>query len=346
VALPCGCKRGELSPTAGGPAASTASGSVIDAADDEAALDAGTQRRETASRAGERITIAAGTFVGGSVPGDRGRDPVLERPPFRVELGPFEIDRLPFPNDPQQAPRLGLDRAQAAEACGERSGRLCTELEWERACKGPDDQPYAGALRWDPACAGAPQTCASGFGVLGLGAALREWTGGDVAPVKQLQPQAAAVRGARADSADVDHRCARRIAVAHDARADDIGFRCCYGARNEPTIASPEWQEAYRPLELPPEELGRMLQAIPKLAALSQDVKYFREDSALATVERRGEQARSVKGIESSEGTESSKAESKAEDDDEVLDGDGFVFHSIPDRWVENVEEVEAGNEE
>jgi hypothetical protein len=271
---------------------------VLEAADDIApAADAGAQRRETAKAAGERVAISAGPFVAGSVPGDPGRDPSLEPALLRLDLGAFEIDRLPFPNDPQAPPRTGADREQAAELCAARGGRLCTELEWERACKGPELQPFAGATRWDPACATAPATCASGYGVLGMGAALRELTSSEVAPIKTLFGRSTAVRGAAARAADVDHRCAHRSALEPGGRADDLGFRCCYGTRNEPTIPSPDWLEPFRPFELPPSELGTMFRSIPKLSILSAEVKYFREESALETVDKRGQSARVVRGL-------------------------------------------------
>ena len=316
---PVGCHR---SPDGAqqGPAAGSASARVLEAADDVPALDGGTARREAARAAGERVAIAAGSFLVGSMPGDAGRDPPLEPPLLRVELGAFEIDRLPYPNDPQAPPRTGVDRAQAEQLCSERGGRLCTEIEWERACKGPDSQPFAGAARWDPACATAPTTCASGYGVLGLGAALRELTASEVAPVKNLLSRAAAVRGAAANAAEVDHRCAHRSALEAGNRADDLGFRCCYGARNEAVIPSPEWLEPFRPFELPPSELGTMLQGIPKLSHLAADVKYFREDAAIESVEKRGQSARQVKGLPDSGERASPSPSAQPRDEEDGVD--------------------------
>src|SRR4030095_3533230 len=95
---------------------------------------------------------------------------------LEVELGEFSIDRLPYPNDPAAPPLTGATRQRAQALCAERGGRLCHELEWERACKGPEDKPYRGGRVWDPTCAREPSTCASGLGVLAMGGALREWT--------------------------------------------------------------------------------------------------------------------------------------------------------------------------
>jgi len=249
-----------------------------------------------AQKADERVTIPAGKVIAGSTPGDRGRDPSLEPALLEIALDEFQIDRLPYPNDPRKRPRTGLTRKRAASLCAARQGRLCTELEWERACKGPGDEPYAGSKRWELSCASKPEICASGFAVLGLGAALREWTASDVEPIaKYRSSKAAAIRGAPASAADVDHRCANRRAVDPATSAADLGFRCCYGKANTATLPSPKWQATVKRIRFAPERLEKMFATIPKLAPLAKDVKYFREEAAIATIRRRGK-ARGIDG--------------------------------------------------
>jgi hypothetical protein len=298
----CSACDDQLRPGTSSAASASAEGAVLEAAEDEAVDAATGQQRATAQQAGERVAVPAGAFMAGSTPGDRGRDPLLEPAPHRVELGAFEIDRLPFPNDPRKLPRVDVSRVEAAKLCAERSGRLCSELEWERACRGPLGQPYAGATRWDPECGKSPETCASGFGVLAMGGAMRELTASDVEPIKnikKLQQGAMAVRGARADAADVDHRCAHRTDLPPETTAADLGFRCCYGKPSDAAIASPKWKEAFQRADLPPSKLSTMLASIERLAGLADDVKYFREDNAIRAVKRRGERARVIEGIES-----------------------------------------------
>ena len=213
-----------------------------------------------------------------------------------MELGEFQIDRLPYPNDPRQRPRTALTRAKAASLCAARAGRLCTELEWERACKGPKNDVFAGAKRWDETCGPSPETCASGFGVLALGAAMREWTASDVLPTpKYRSSKAAAIRGAAAGAVDADHRCAHRAALDPSTSGADLGFRCCYGGRNDATLPSPRWKATVRKISFPPDRLAKMFASIPKLESLAKDVKYFREQAAIATVRRRGK-ARGIDG--------------------------------------------------
>jgi formylglycine-generating enzyme required for sulfatase activity len=288
--LVIGCDGDDVSSGGTQPSAVPSGKALIEAPDDEeVGREAGSsQRKGAATRAGERVDIPAGQLVAGSTPGDKGRDPVFEPPLLEVELHEFAIDRLPYPNDPAASPVSGVTREGAAKLCAERGGRLCSELEWERACKGPEQQSYAGGPRWDDHCAAAPETCASGFGVLAMGSAMREWTGSDVLPIKKLQPRAAAIRGASSSAAGVDHRCAHRAAVGPDTKAGDLGFRCCYGTVNEPGVPSPDWRAAFQKVELPPSRLEQLFAESTRLAPLAKDIKYFREQAAIETIKRRG----------------------------------------------------------
>jgi hypothetical protein len=295
VALPltgCGRSGGDKPAEVGadgGPVALSPQGKVLEAAENEA-TPAGSARAAGRPAAGpERIDIPSGKFEAGSTPGDKGRDPVLEPAMLEVELGGFTIDRYLYPNDPQKPPLTGVSRSRAQELCQQAGGRLCTELEWERACKGPEGSAYAGGAAWDPACAASPSTCASGFGALGMGAALREWTASDVAPIENMQPKAAAVRGARADAVAADHRCARRAAVDPEASGPDIGFRCCRGAPNAASIPSPQWQQTFRRADIPITDVTDMLASVPQLKDLGGELAFFKEPDDVNIVLARGD---------------------------------------------------------
>jgi hypothetical protein len=245
-----------------------------------------------AAKAGERRKIAAGRFLAGSTPGDRGRHPGLEPAVAELEIGAFEIDRLPYPNDPQKAPLTNVGRQRANELCQQAGGRLCGDFEWERACKGPSGDRYAGSSRWRPTCAEQPEQCATGEGVLAMGAALREWTAGDVEAVGKRVPSGATVRGARGSAADVDHRCARRRVLKPATEAADLGFRCCYGAANAVVLPKPAYDEdqAYARTKLDPARLREMFRGVPRLARLADDeILYFRQDAAIRTITERAE---------------------------------------------------------
>ncbi len=278
-----GCSSGSSDPDAGAPPSTVVapSGSVLEAAENEAA-----PATSSSARAAEKdvVSIPAGALRAGSTPGDPGRDPTLEPAQLELDLGAFDIDRDLFPNQPGERPLVGVDRAAAQAKCAERGRRLCTEVEWERACKGPENDVFAGRAAWAPDCAARPQECPSGFGVLGMGAALREWTASDVAPVEEVVAGAAAVRGARADASATDHRCAKRSAVDPKVPGDDVGFRCCGGEPNAQALPSPTWKPTFRKVDLAPAALEEMLRSVPQLRKLTADVKYFDETAAKEVV--------------------------------------------------------------
>jgi hypothetical protein len=174
---------------------------------------------------GAVVTVPAASFALGSTPGDPGRDPAVEADLVRVQLPAFTIDALPYPNDPAQPATRGLTREAAERACGERGRRLCSELEWERACKGPGGAMYPGGNAWGGALCtqGELGRCASAEGALALGTRLAEWTRDDI-------DARAIIRGAAATAVGTLHRCAaRRTALASQAGLE-LAFRCCGGA--------------------------------------------------------------------------------------------------------------------
>ena len=234
----------------------------------------------------ELVEISGGAFQAGSVPAEPGRVPELEPRLYEVELGPFQIDRLPYPNDPKKPPLTGVTREQAKKHCAERGARLCTELEWERACKGPESEPFASGQRFDPRCAEEPRSCASGFDVVAMGAGLREWTASDV--VRPKKKPAAAVRGAPASAPAADHRCAARRPVDPESEADDLGFRCCKGAPNAAVVREPKLGQTFEKITLTAARLEKLFAAHPKTKAIAKDVKFFREPEAAHTVVARG----------------------------------------------------------
>lgn len=238
--------------------------------------------------AGQKIEIGAGSFASGSTPGDRGRDPAVEPALEKVDLGPFSIDRLPYPNDPQQEPKTGVPRKEAERLCAERSQRLCTELEWERACKGPEGDPYPTGSGWDPACEKEPNACATGFDVLAMGAILREWTASNFEPADEDQHPSAVLRGSRGTVADTEHRCARREAADAGAHGVDIGFRCCSGPPNAAQIRRPKPLQTFRRVKLDQGQVTSMIKSVPQLADLGE-VTFFKEPDDVNRVLARGD---------------------------------------------------------
>ncbi len=236
--------------------------------------------------AGELVEIPGGAFRAGSLPGDPGRDPALEPQRFELELGPFRIDRLPFPNDPSKPPVTGVTREEAKKLCAEHGARLCTELEWERACAGPESDLFATGAKWHPRCSEDPSGCASGFDVLAMGA-LREWTLSDVLSEKG-EPKFAAIRGAAASAPAPEHRCAQRRGIDESTKASDLGFRCCKGAPNAAVVPEPRLGETFEKFRLTAKRLQELFAKQPQTQSIAKDVKFFREPDAARTVVSRG----------------------------------------------------------
>ena len=236
----------------------------------------------------ELVDVPGGAFVAGSRPGQPGRKPDLEPLLHRVELGPYQIDRLPYPNDPKRPPLVGVNRDEAKRRCAERGARLCTELEWERACKGPEDDIYSSGDTWHTECIQSAGQCASGFEVLGMGTVVREWTASDVLDPKGGEPRGASVRGGGKTAPASAHRCARRSAVPPDATANDLGFRCCGGAPNAAKVPEPKLGPSFRKKNLKSARLEKLLSDNPRTRWLAHDVKFFREPDAAQTVVARG----------------------------------------------------------
>lgn len=221
---------------------------------------------------GQRVSIAGGKFTMGSLPGDTGRDPTTEPVAFEAALKPFTMDVLPYPNDPRMPPQTSTTREESARLCQARGARLCTEAEWEHACKGPAGDEHMTGATWDPSCESKPETCASGFGVRGMGV-WREWTS------SQMSNEMAVVRGG-------GHRCARRLAQRDNKAAQDMTFRCCTGENNAVPVTIPEAKHAFRRLNIAPAELGKIIGSIPQLGRLGADIRVFDPGHIKGIVER------------------------------------------------------------
>lgn len=222
--------------------------------------------------------VPVGKFRAGSKPGEPGRDPALESPPTDVELGPFRIDAYPYPGDLEQAPRRGVTASEASALCAARNGRLCTELEWERACRGPDSAVYPSGAA--PCTNQSDKSCLSGFDVSMQGS-IPEWTKSVFGQGSDHEGKPV-VRGAGVVS-DSERRCSRR---REQEAKEDVGFRCCYGAPNAAHLEEPTLGPAYKEVELSRDELTKLLREDPRSAMLATDVSLFKPEAARTVLAR------------------------------------------------------------
>jgi hypothetical protein len=196
--------------------------------------------------------IPPGTLRAGTPRSRAPRVPDEEMAGVPVEMGGFYIDRLPFPNEPGAIPTTNVTRDDAARLCEQKGKRLCTELEWERACKGPNSTAYEyGDTYREAACAtgvpveqsarrpsGEHVQCKSAFGVSDMHGVVWEWTSspwGRGAKDTSL----GVLRGGNSEAGELVGRCANGIGRAVGKKSPTMGLRCCAGPKNaaEVTVA-------------------------------------------------------------------------------------------------------------
>ncbi|MEM9696608.1 MAG: SUMF1/EgtB/PvdO family nonheme iron enzyme, partial [Myxococcota bacterium] len=172
-----------------------------------------------------------------SVPRQPDREPAAQ--PFR--LHGFFIDAFNHSGEPGAIPETGMTWAEARAICKKRDKRLCTELEWERACKGPFGRAYgyAATYRADvcqtggsdaPSPNGSNGACRSGFGVHDMHGSAANWTASSWG--RGTSDELVAVKGGNGRDGELVGRCAYGRGVDPSAGDPGIGFRCCAGEVN------------------------------------------------------------------------------------------------------------------
>jgi formylglycine-generating enzyme required for sulfatase activity len=193
---------------------------------------------------GASVVIPAGTLIAGATCDATPRITNEELPGTSVQLGDFSIDTYPYPNDPTKAPVTNVSRDEAAQMCAAAGKRLCTELEWERACKGGSNQEYEYGNTFTAAtCAavaagsapgagsmGSRATCASTFGVHDMHGLVWEWTDSNWG--RGTSGGLVATRGGYGPNGELQTRCANGQGRAPLEKAAIVGFRCCSGTKN------------------------------------------------------------------------------------------------------------------
>jgi hypothetical protein len=189
--------------------------------------------------------IPPGTLRAGTPKGQAPRIADEEMPGTQVPMDGFYIDLLPYPNEPGAIPTSNVSRDEAEQLCVARGKRLCTELEWERACKGPENTMHEyGDVYRESACAtgvasdqaarrpsGEHAQCKSAFGVADMHGIVWEWTSspwGRAAKDANL----GVLRGGNSAAGELVARCANGIGRPPSKKAPTMGLRCCAGPKN------------------------------------------------------------------------------------------------------------------
>ena len=153
------------------------------------------------------------------------------------KLDGFWIDELPFVNprldDPGAPPLTGMTWTQARDLCGKFNKRLCSEDEWEKACKGPKNTIFSYGDAYDADTCPPPgfleggyrlgdfPACVSGYGVAGLSGGVGEWT-------STAHGSGHLVKPAEVGGSPKDSRCAGRADRHDEFKSSHLGMRCCH----------------------------------------------------------------------------------------------------------------------
>jgi sulfatase modifying factor 1 len=194
------------------------------------------------------VFIPAGNLHAGTPADETPRVPEEELPGVDVAMSGFYMDVLPYPNEAVAIQVTNVSRDEAAKLCAAKSKRLCTELEWERACKGPANTryEYGDDYRADVCTTGVSAeqsamhpsgqrpTCVSGFGVRDMHGGAWEWT--DSTWGRGVARDLGVLRGGNARAGEIVGRCANALGRSPDTRSGTMGFRCCAGPKNDAIV--------------------------------------------------------------------------------------------------------------
>ncbi len=154
-----------------------------------------------------------------------------------VRVGQVFIDRYEYPNRAGAMPITNVDFAEAESLCAGAGKRLCTEQEWEAACKGSagDAYPWGKKLERDrcvikgprvkgPAASGSRPKCVGENGVFDLVGNVAEWTS---SPLQEGALQRV-IRGGSFDQSDARLPCdSRDYLMPGGGGSSHLGLRCC-----------------------------------------------------------------------------------------------------------------------
>ncbi len=196
------------------------------------ASDAG--QKGTAPSAG-MVWIPGGPYIAGRFDSQEplaGRseraEKVVDVPGFWIDVAPVQV-----PDGDGGAFKIvnGMTHDEAARICGKFTKRLCSEDEWEKACKGPNSSIYTYGDDFDPERCPSPgfnqryrvsdfPDCVGDYGVLGMSGGIGEWTDTQRGEMFVIKP-------AMVGSAPTYSRCAGQAGLEDDRVEGNVGMRCC-----------------------------------------------------------------------------------------------------------------------
>jgi hypothetical protein len=137
---------------------------------------------------------------------------------------PFCVDLYEYPGG-NTIPRTDVTYAEAGRICAARGERLCTDNEWERACRGKGSASYPYGHTFDAtrcntkggevAPAGSFSGCKSAVGAYDMSGNVAEWT------ASATQRGGSSIQGAK------ETRCSAGVRNGPESGGVYVGFRCC-----------------------------------------------------------------------------------------------------------------------
>ena len=200
------------------------------------------------------VWIPPGVLLAGTPPDRLPRVADEEMAGEQVVMRGFYVDVFPYPDEAGAIPTTNLSHSEAKDLCEAQGKRLCTELELERACKGPANLTYEYGDAYKPSVCGTGiarslipngynSACQSAFGVHDLHGGVWAWTASQwkrdaltTGETSKPPPQTSkaglfTIRGGNGAPGELLARCANGRGVKAEARREDVGTRCCAGER-------------------------------------------------------------------------------------------------------------------
>jgi formylglycine-generating enzyme required for sulfatase activity len=147
-------------------------------------------------------------------------------------VGHFYIDRFEYPN---KLPVKGekpeflsqVTQEEAGKLCAKEGKRLCSAVEWEKACRGVNNYIYSyGDTQDGEYCnkENYEKNCQSDYGVYGMSSDAAEWT----SSISPTSTKEAVIKGGDVGGVpERRYRCSNTVSKSKDYRNRLISFRCC-----------------------------------------------------------------------------------------------------------------------